>query len=168
MKVILDIQDNKAAFVIGLLQRLPFVKTKPLSPFQAKVLDDMKQASKKCIRSKREHYKPAMQKRFSMSFKVESIPKFESELKRLAKKYPSLKYEYLELVNSLKVNPVQVNLWVKTAIRSDCQSLPKEKENPEAAELLRAFRFLKRRYTCLLFLIKVKERICRIKNSKSY
>jgi hypothetical protein len=44
MKVILDIQDHKAAFVIGLLQRIPFVKTKPLSPFQAKVLDDMKEA----------------------------------------------------------------------------------------------------------------------------
>jgi hypothetical protein len=44
MKVIPDIQDNKAAFVIRLLQRLPFVKTKALSPFQAKVLDDMKEA----------------------------------------------------------------------------------------------------------------------------
>ncbi|WAC10905.1 hypothetical protein [Dyadobacter pollutisoli] len=44
MKVILDIQDNKAAFVMGLLQRLPFVKTKPLSPYQAKVPDDVKEA----------------------------------------------------------------------------------------------------------------------------
>ncbi|MCF0051381.1 type II toxin-antitoxin system RelE/ParE family toxin [Dyadobacter sp. LJ53] len=42
-----------------------------------------------------------------MSFNVKTIPKFESELKRLAKKYPSLKYEYKELVQSLKINPTQ-------------------------------------------------------------
>ncbi|MEO6915611.1 MAG: type II toxin-antitoxin system RelE/ParE family toxin [Chitinophagaceae bacterium] len=36
-----------------------------------------------------------------MSYKVKSIPKFEKELKRLAKKYPSLKNEYLQLVQSL-------------------------------------------------------------------
>jgi len=41
MKVILDIKDSKAGFVMGLLQRLPFVKAKPLSKFQAKVLDDV-------------------------------------------------------------------------------------------------------------------------------
>ena len=32
-----------------------------------------------------------MQKIYSMSYKVKSIPKFEKELKRLAKKYSSLK-----------------------------------------------------------------------------
>ncbi|MCE7073583.1 MULTISPECIES: type II toxin-antitoxin system RelE/ParE family toxin [Dyadobacter] len=42
-----------------------------------------------------------------MSFKVKTIPKFESELKRLAKKYPSLKSEFFELIQSLKLNPTQ-------------------------------------------------------------
>ena len=42
-----------------------------------------------------------------MSYKIISIPKFEKELKRLAKKYPSLKSEYKELVQSLKQNPKQ-------------------------------------------------------------
>ena len=42
-----------------------------------------------------------------MNYKVISIPKFEKELKRLAKKYPSLKGEYIELVHSLKVHPEQ-------------------------------------------------------------
>ena len=42
-----------------------------------------------------------------MNFNVKTIPKFESELKRLAKRYPSLKYEYLDLVKSLKINPTQ-------------------------------------------------------------
>lgn len=42
-----------------------------------------------------------------MSYKVKSIPKFEKELKRLAKKYPSLKNEYLQLIQSLKQQPQQ-------------------------------------------------------------
>ncbi|SHM97806.1 type II toxin-antitoxin system RelE/ParE family toxin [Mucilaginibacter sp. OK098] len=42
-----------------------------------------------------------------MSYKVKITPKFEKELKRLAKKYPSIRIEYPELVNSLKENPTQ-------------------------------------------------------------
>jgi mRNA-degrading endonuclease RelE of RelBE toxin-antitoxin system len=42
-----------------------------------------------------------------MNFKVEITPKFEKELKRLAKKYPSIKKEYPEFVASLKETPVQ-------------------------------------------------------------
>jgi mRNA-degrading endonuclease RelE of RelBE toxin-antitoxin system len=42
-----------------------------------------------------------------MSYNVKSIPKFEKELKRLAKKYVSLKTEYIELVQSLKEKPNQ-------------------------------------------------------------
>jgi len=42
-----------------------------------------------------------------MSYKVKITPKFEKELKRLAKKYPSIRSEYPELVNSLKENPTQ-------------------------------------------------------------
>ena len=42
-----------------------------------------------------------------MSYKVRVIPKFEKELKRLAKKFPSLKSDFLLLLNSLKENPAQ-------------------------------------------------------------
>ena len=42
-----------------------------------------------------------------MSYKVGTLPKFVKELKRLSKKYPSLKTEYLELVNSLAEKPEQ-------------------------------------------------------------
>ena len=44
MKVLLDIKDNKASFVMELLQNLSFVKTKTLSPYKAKVLEDVKEA----------------------------------------------------------------------------------------------------------------------------
>jgi mRNA-degrading endonuclease RelE of RelBE toxin-antitoxin system len=42
-----------------------------------------------------------------MSYKVKTIPKFDKELKRLVKKYPSLKNEFFELINSLKEQPDQ-------------------------------------------------------------
>ena len=42
-----------------------------------------------------------------MSYKIISIPKFEKELKRLAKKYRSLKVEYIQLVQSSKNKPIQ-------------------------------------------------------------
>src|ERR1700749_5210508 len=42
-----------------------------------------------------------------MSYKVKSIPKFEKELKRLSKKYPSLKSDFSLLLKSLKENPSQ-------------------------------------------------------------
>lgn len=44
MKVLLDIKDSEAPFVMELLQRLSFVKAKPLSPHKAKVLEDVKEA----------------------------------------------------------------------------------------------------------------------------
>ena len=40
-----------------------------------------------------------------MSFKIITIAKFERELKRLTKKYPSLKAEYIELLQNLKKEP---------------------------------------------------------------
>lgn len=42
-----------------------------------------------------------------MNYSVKTIPKFEKNLKKLAKKYPSLKKEYIQLINSLKENPEQ-------------------------------------------------------------
>jgi len=42
-----------------------------------------------------------------MSYKVKFIPKFEKELKRLAKKFPSLKTDFSHLLKSLKEDPSQ-------------------------------------------------------------
>lgn len=41
-----------------------------------------------------------------MSFNILPIPPFDRQLKRLSKKYPSLKQEYLELIEDLEINPV--------------------------------------------------------------
>ncbi len=42
-----------------------------------------------------------------MSYKVLPIPPFDRQLKRLSKKYPSLKEEYFELIETLEQNPEQ-------------------------------------------------------------
>ena|ERR1700748_533345 len=40
-----------------------------------------------------------------MSYNIEVTALFEKQLKRLSKKFPSLKKEYLELIGLLKTNP---------------------------------------------------------------
>ena len=42
-----------------------------------------------------------------MSYSILTIPPFDRQLKRLAKKFPSLKTEYAQLVESLETEPVQ-------------------------------------------------------------
>lgn len=42
-----------------------------------------------------------------MSYKIFTIPVFEKQLKRLAKKFPSLKNEFAELLDDLELNPEQ-------------------------------------------------------------
>ena len=44
MKVLLDIKDSKAPFVMELLQSLSFVKAQPLSPYKAKILENVNEA----------------------------------------------------------------------------------------------------------------------------
>lgn len=42
-----------------------------------------------------------------MNYSVKAIPKFEKSLKKLSKKYPSLKNEFIKLITSLRENPEQ-------------------------------------------------------------
>lgn len=44
MHVLLDIKDSKVPFVMELLKNLPYVKAKTLTPFKAKVLEDVREA----------------------------------------------------------------------------------------------------------------------------
>ena len=44
MKILLDIQDSKAGFVLELLKNFKFVKAKPLSPYKAELLEGLKDA----------------------------------------------------------------------------------------------------------------------------
>jgi hypothetical protein len=44
MKVLLDIKDDKAAFIMELLNNFKFVKVKALTPYKAEVLEGLKEA----------------------------------------------------------------------------------------------------------------------------
>lgn len=44
MKVLLDIKDNKAAFIMELLNNFKFVKAEPLTPYKAEVIQGLRQA----------------------------------------------------------------------------------------------------------------------------
>lgn len=44
MKVLLDIQDDKAFFIMELLHNFKFVKTETISPYRADVLKGVKEA----------------------------------------------------------------------------------------------------------------------------
>jgi len=44
MKFVLDVKESKAEALMALLNDLPYVKTKPLTPYKAKVLEDLKEA----------------------------------------------------------------------------------------------------------------------------
>jgi hypothetical protein len=53
-----------------------------------------------------------------MKFNVYSLPIFEKQAKKLIKKYPSLKQEISDLVESLKSKPIQ-----GTPIAKDCYKI---------------------------------------------
>ena len=53
-----------------------------------------------------------------MSYNIEITALFEKQLKRLAKKFPSLKKEYIQLIASLKENPKY-----GTAIGNNCYKI---------------------------------------------
>jgi hypothetical protein len=44
MKFVLEVKENKAAALMTILNDLPYVKTKPLTPYKAKVLEGLKEA----------------------------------------------------------------------------------------------------------------------------
>lgn len=53
-----------------------------------------------------------------MNFKIVAVQDFDKELKRLSKKYHSLKYDYLSLVELLEKNPLQ-----GTPLGKDCYKI---------------------------------------------
>jgi len=44
MKFVLEVKESKVAMLMALLNDLPYVKTKPLTPYKAKVLEDIKES----------------------------------------------------------------------------------------------------------------------------
>lgn len=53
MKVLIDIKDNKAEFILELLRSFSFVKAKALTPYKATVLEGVKDAVEEMKQVKR-------------------------------------------------------------------------------------------------------------------
>ena len=70
-----------------------------------------------------------------MSYSIEATSHFDKQLKRLIKKFPSLKTEFNELINSLMEDPHQGLLWEMTVIKYALRLHPKEKGNLVGQEL---------------------------------
>ncbi|MBS1938975.1 MAG: hypothetical protein JSS84_14300 [Bacteroidetes bacterium] len=61
MKILLDIKENKAEFVLELLRNLHFVKATPLTDTKAKVLSDLREAVEemKLVKAGKKNGRPA-------------------------------------------------------------------------------------------------------------
>ena len=44
MKLIVEVEDQKAGFFLELLKQLKFVKIKPISPYKSEILEGIKEA----------------------------------------------------------------------------------------------------------------------------
>jgi hypothetical protein len=44
MRVLIDVKDNKAAFLLELLKNFSFVKAKLITPYQAEILEGIKES----------------------------------------------------------------------------------------------------------------------------
>ena len=53
-----------------------------------------------------------------MSYKIDTIAHFDKQFKRLAKKYPSLKTDFIQFIESVKLNPFQ-----GVSLKNNCHKL---------------------------------------------
>ena len=53
-----------------------------------------------------------------MNYKIDTIAHFDKQFKRLAKKYPSLKTDFIQFVESVKSNPFQ-----GVSLKNNCHKL---------------------------------------------
>jgi hypothetical protein len=44
MKILVDIKDEKASFLLELLENFKFLKAKPISPYSAEILEGLKES----------------------------------------------------------------------------------------------------------------------------
>jgi len=71
-----------------------------------------------------------------MIYSIIAVPKFKSALKKLLKKYPSLKNDFQEFIQSLELNPQQGTSIGKKCFKIRLQIKSKKKGKSGGAELL--------------------------------
>jgi len=103
-----------------------------------------------------------------MNYSVLTIPPFDKQVKKLVKKYTSLKSEISILINTLKIEPKK-----GVSIGSDCyklgwRSLQKIKENLEVRVLLLILLLQTKLFFYYQFTISHNSRTLKIKNWFDY
>ena len=62
MQLLLNIKDDKARFFMELLKNFSYVKVKPITPYKAQVLEELKEAVENLNLIKKRKYKPKLAK----------------------------------------------------------------------------------------------------------
>ncbi|RAI95302.1 type II toxin-antitoxin system RelE/ParE family toxin [Algoriphagus yeomjeoni] len=74
-----------------------------------------------------------------MTYKVKSVPEFEKELKKLLKKYHSLRSEYIRLIEKLETNPSEGTLLFKNCYKIRLSIASKGKGKSGGARVITNF-----------------------------
>jgi hypothetical protein len=91
-----------------------------------------------------------------MSYSIFPTHRFEKELKRLAKKFPSLKNEFGELIGKISANPEAGTSIGNKAIKFVWPLVAKVKAKAEGQGLSLIYTLIPKRFICLPFMTKVK------------
>ena len=99
-----------------------------------------------------------------MNFDVLTILPFEKELKKLVKKYPSLKEEFLALVKNLEINPTQ-----GIALGRDCYKIrlaikSKKQGKSGGARVITCVKVVDKKFICFLYMINLNSAISLTRN----
>ena len=87
-----------------------------------------------------------------MSYEVIAIPHFKRGIKKLAKKYPSLKVEFEQLVETLQINPEQGTPLGNHCFKIRLAVASKGKKESGGARVITCLKVLKKSFTCYQFL----------------
>lgn len=94
-----------------------------------------------------------------MNYKVEVSGFFSKQLKRLVKKYPSLKKEMSQLIESLQTDPKQGEPLGKDCYKIRLAILSKGKGKSGGARVLHTSIFCAKQFTCCLYTINQNSKI---------
>lgn len=103
-----------------------------------------------------------------MNYNIIAVPTFKKELKRLAKKYPSLKNELAVLFELLQIQPTQGTPLGNNCLKYALLLLLKARVKKAAQELSQTLYLQVRQFFYFLFMTNPKKKTLLIKNSMNY
>lgn len=99
-----------------------------------------------------------------MSYSISRTPEFSKHLKQIAKKYPSLKNDYLLLLDSLLANPAQGDPLGKNCYKVRWKITSKQTGKSEVQESSLMSGLKTTILPCLMYMIKLKKNQSQKKN----